>query len=480
MPAQIDPTIALQVRPQQDYGQMLSNVLTLKNAGQQSQLNAIKLQQAGQDYQDEQANRAAVTANTATGPDGTPTLNRAGYLGQIAKTAPGQYLPQSQKFAQQDIANAKAKADSDKVTLENLKAHTDYVASHLQGILSQPTPELQQKAYTSSLAQMTNDGVIKPGEFPAVLDPNLVQQQLARTLSQKDIIDQKQKDADLAEKTQNDAAERTQAATRDLAATNDRAAERKIQQQNANTESGRLALQQKTQGTADSQAIETQAQQIANGDVKALSQARQNPLARAVMARVYEINPKYSDSLYSMTQALRSDKPNSMGANVGRLGTAVLHADSALNNSNKLGFSEGLLTGVGTAGTAAYKQDAEFLTGEIGQFVTGGKLTVDEGNKISKDLMSSRQGVRDSALHQILDLSGGKLKSQMEQFKNATQTDFPTERVFNDPAISGALQKHGIIGRSSQGGAMIRATDLQGVVHQAPAGTPLPAGWKAQ
>lgn len=222
--------------------------------------------------------------------------------------------------------------------------------------------------------------------------------------------------------------------------------------QRISIEGARLAFDRQRQGTQDDAAVEAQAQQIANGDVKALSLARNNPYAKAVMARVYDINPKYTDSLYTATQDLRSSKPNSMGANVGRLGTAILHADNALGNSNNLGFSEGLLTGVGTQGTAAYKQDAEFLTGEIGQFVTGGKLTVDEGNKISKDLMSSRQGVRDSAIHQIIDLSGGKLKSQMEQFKNATQTDFPTDRVFNDPTIKASLQKHGVIGQTAPQG----------------------------
>jgi polyhydroxyalkanoate synthesis regulator phasin len=228
---------------------------------------------------------------------------------------------------------------------------------------------------------------------------------------------------------------------------------RKQGAQRISIEQARLNFDQTRQGTQDQQAIESQAQQIANGEVKGLSQARNNPFTRAVMARVYEINPNYSDSLYSATQDLRSSKPNSMGGNVGRLGTAILHADEALNHSKDLGFSEGLLTGVGTSGTAAYKQAAEFLTGEIGQYVTGGKLTVDEGKKLSSDLMSSRQGVRDAALNEIITLSKGKLQSQMGQYKNATRNDFPTDRVFNDPDIKSALEKHGVIGSANSGGA---------------------------
>jgi hypothetical protein len=167
------------------------------------------------------------------------------------------------------------------------------------------------------------------------------------------------------------------------------------------------------------------------------------------MARVYEINPKYTDSLYTANQDLRSTKPTSAGATMTRLGTSILHADQALQGSQDLGFSPGLATGISTAGTAAYKQSAEFLTGEVGKLVTGGNLTVSEGNKISSDLLSSRQGVRDSALHKIIDLGGGKIKASMEQYTNATQNPFPTDRVFNDPEIAASLHKHGVIGNDA-------------------------------
>lgn len=451
----IDPTIALQVQPQQNIAQSLSQIYALKNAGQQQQLNAqslqqgqLSLQQAQQNQKDDAATRAAFSGNVTMGPDGTPTLNRGAALNQLYQTAPTKALGYSQQFTQQDIANAKAAADYKKTQLENAKAHTDFVGQLLQGVTDQAT-------YTSALNSAISSGVVKPGEMPAVYDPALVQRQLAQTMTQKDAIAAQQEKLKAAETLRhNTQTEATSAATQNETAAY-HGIEAKQRGQEIGIQGARLNLEKNKQGTDQSAAIETQAQQIANGDVKALSQSRNNPYSRAVMARAYEINPKLSDSLYTMTQALRSDKPNSMGANVGRLGTAVLHADSALSNSNKLGFSEGLLTGVGTEGTAAYKQDAEFLTGEIGQFVTGGKLTVDEGNKISKDLMSSRQGVRDSALHQILDLSGGKLKSQMQQYKNATGNEFPTDRVFNDPSIKGSLQKHGIIGQPAQSNGMV-------------------------
>lgn len=452
MPAQIDPNIALGVKNSQiDPIQSLGQIYALKNAGvrsqieqQQQQLQQYQLQQAGQQQQDAQAGRAAVTANVSTDPTtGMATLNRAGYLGQLAQTAPGQYLGASQAFTAQDLANQRAAADYQKTQLANAKAHTDFVGSLLQGVTDQAT-------YTSALNAGVSAGIVKPGEMPAVYDPQLVQRQLQQTMTQKDVIAQKQKQLDAAETARHNTQTETTAAATQAETSKYHGVESSQRGAELGIQGAQLALNKQKLGADNGQAVEQQAQQIASGDVKGLSQSRNNPFAREVMARVYEINPKYSDSLYTATQDLRSSKPNSMGGNVGRLGTAVLHADDALKGSGDLGFSEGLLTGVGTTGTAAYRQSAEFLTGEIGQYVEGGKLTNGQGNDLKKDLFSSRQSVRDSAIHQIIDLSGGKLKSQMEQFKNATQTDFPTDRVFNDPTIKGALQKHGLINSAAQ------------------------------
>jgi hypothetical protein len=297
-----------------------------------------------------------------------------------------------------------------------------------------------------------------------------VQRLLATSMTQKDTLDQKQKELNY-KLDQNKASQTAAYQTGEL----------KQGAQRIGIEGARLSFDKQKQNFDNSAAVETQAQQIATGEIAKLSLSRNNPYSRAVMARAFEINPKLSDSLYTATQDLRSSKPNSMGANVGKLGTAILHADEGLKGSSELGFSTGLASGIATQGTASYRQSAEFLTGEIGQYVEGGKLTNGQGDSIKQDLFSSRQGVRDAAIHQIIKLSGGKLKSQMEQFKNATQADFPTDRVFNDPDISGALHKHGIIGNDGAvHGGMMRARDGKGQLHEAPAGTPLPAGWKAE
>jgi polyhydroxyalkanoate synthesis regulator phasin len=451
------PALDLKTPQQPDLLSKYGQLMQLKNMQQQSQMQqqeaplrlqalqqgvqtgGLQLQQAQQQQKDDQTFRAATQ---------DPSLQGKTY-GQIADylASKGQISPQGLATAKKaDLEHQEAVQKLDTAKLTNIKAAHDQTQQIYNNVMDMPDDQLA--ANWPQIAQQVNS---IPGNEKMPLNPQqpMTKQQLGQFgpmlgmansyLDQE--LARRQKQAELtAEQAKPQQAAATAAETARHNVVDEGNARQRI-----SIEGARLNFEKQRQGTQDGSAIEAQAQQIANGDVKGLSQARQNPFARAVMSRVYEINPKYSDSLYTATQDLRSSKPNSMGGNVGRLGTAILHADEALSHSKDLGFSEGLLTGVGTSGTAAYKQAAEFLTGEIGQYVTGGKLTVDEGKKLSSDLMSSRQGVRDSALHEIITLSKGKLQSQMGQFKNATQTDFPTDRVFSDSAISSALHKHGVI-----------------------------------
>lgn len=307
-----------------------------------------------------------------------------------------------------------------------------------------------QTSYDRSIPQLEKLGVIPVGSAPPLFDPKAKPafmqslQDAALTVDQH--LSQLHAQQVAAETARHNAEEEARQRAADAAMQKYRDEEMRQGRQRLGIEGGRLALERQRYNFDSNAAIESQAQQVASGDVKPPSISRSNPYAQAIMKRVYEINPNYSDSLYTATQDLRSTKAGSGGANATRLGTAILHGDRALENSKNLGFSEGLMTGISTAGTAKYRQDAEFLTGEIGQYVEGGKLTVKQGEDLKTDLFSSRQGVRDAALKEIIGLSGGKLKAQAQQFKNGTRQEFPYERVFNDPEIMGALQKHGVLG----------------------------------
>ena len=470
-----NPAFAAQFdRPQENPASQLSQLLALKQqqqlaplqlqeAQQRAQSGQLQLQQEQQAQKDSEAFRAAMSDPSMQGKtlgDIADTLARKGGLSAQTYSA----------LKKADIEQRQSLAMLDKDQLANAKAAHEQTQQLYNNIQNLPDDALQ--AQWPQIVQQYNS---IPGNQKLPLNPQqpMTKEQLKQfapfvsmqnaylddAISRQDKMAGAQKTAAEAAKTQFEAQQMAQngglTATQ-LETQNYHKQEIAARKAQLGIEGARLAFEKAKQGTQDQQAIESQAQQIANGDVKAPSLARNNPYNRALMARVYEINPKYSDSLYTATQDL-SSKPNSMGGNVGRLGTAILHADRALDNSKNLGFSEGLLTGVATSGTSAYKQDAEFLTGEIGQYVTGGKLTVDEGRKLSTDLMSSRQGVRDSAIKEIINLSKGKLQSQMGQFKNATQTDFPIDRVFQEPDIKEALQRHGVIGGASGGGVSVTA-----------------------
>lgn len=445
--------------------------LRLQALQQQTQVGQLQLQQQQQAANDQKAITAAWTKFDGKDPSQLPKLViDAGGSGQAAQ-AIAQKL-QEQKLQASTIF--KNQADAGKTIVETAKQKGDMLAGALTPLTDAaqvPDAQLPQ-ALQNSVQSLVQSGVLDQQHAQAATqlvqsgDPAKIRQGLATFIKTNQAQSQILQDAHVEAQTAQAKAAPIQAAANAAQTAAHNAVEEKQGQQRIGLEGARLAFDKTRQGTTDDQAIEAQAQQIASGDVKGLSQARNNPFSRAVMARVYNINPKYTDSLYTATQDLRSSKPNSSGANATRLGTAILHADNALNNSKDLGFSTGLATGIPTEGTAAYRQDAEFLTGEVGQYVTGGKLTVDEGKKISSDLMSSRQGVRDSALHQIIALSGGKLKAQMEQYKNATQNDFPTDRVFNDPAIAGALHSHGVIDSPAKSGKP--SAPPQGATHTAP------------
>jgi len=447
--------------------QMALAPLQRQEMQQRVQLGQGQLQEQQQQIKDAQTLRTISPQFVKKDDSGKPIgYDYDGFFNaaQNAGVSPTTLVPMQKNIA--EAVSSKLKATKEQ--RDNEEAVNNQAFNHLEGLRGVADPNQRQQMWNSALqwAQQNAPSSAKtlPQQAPDDNGLGIIEAQLgmhAQQLSDsKELADQGQKKAQTASEMANAARVQYEMAQRQAnggmtpaEAQTGRYQQQEvgIRKQQLGIEGARLAFEKAKQGTQDSQAIEAQAQSIASGDVKKLPQTRNNAFNNAVMARAYEINPKLSDSLYTMTQDLRSTKPTSMGANVGRLGTAILHADRALDNSKSLGFSEGLLTGIGTAGTSAYKQDAEFLTGEVGQFVTGGKLTVDEGKKISSDLMSSRQSVRDSALHEVINLSKGKLQSQMGQFKNATQTEFPIDRVFSDPDIKASLQKHGVIGGAASG-----------------------------
>jgi hypothetical protein len=204
----IDPNIALAGKPAQiDPIQTAGRLQSLRTAGIQQQDDQLKLNQDTQSAQDDADSRAAFAAGMTTDPaTGQVTFDRSKALNAIGKLNPAKAVQMSAQFATQDqaaqtakVALTKAQADAQKAQLQAATAHVGAVDQLLQGVSDQAT-------YTSALQHAMSLGIVQPGELPMQYDPQLVQRLHANALTQKEVLDQHQKDADLAEKTQHDTA----------------------------------------------------------------------------------------------------------------------------------------------------------------------------------------------------------------------------------------------------------------------------------
>ncbi len=93
--------------------------------------------------------------------------------------------------------------------------------------------------------------------------------------------------------------------------------------------------------------------------------------------------------------------------------------------------------------------------------------------------LAHAQGRLPENLREEFDRAINAPKQTPENLKATIQTMLPWLQKMQQQAHNGQVDTQNQ-GGGSKGGGMIRALDPQGVLHEAPAGTALPAGWKAQ
>lgn len=237
----IDPNIAMSFQPVQIQSpvQLAGQAMALKNAGLQQQMGQqavqegqLRLNQAGQSWQDEQADRAAAQKNMQQNPDGSVSLNRAGYLSELGKTAPTLAMQRAQEFATQDFQRQQLRAALTKTQLENAKSQLDMVGS-VAGTVK------DQASYDQARQTLQAAG-IDTSRFPAAYDPQLVQQFQQQAITAKDQADQHLKQIQDAETARHNQADEANASLQAAARQQQAAAAA----QNANTNSARLRFEQ--------------------------------------------------------------------------------------------------------------------------------------------------------------------------------------------------------------------------------------------
>jgi hypothetical protein len=173
-----------------------------------------------------------------------------------------------------------------------------------------------------------------------------------------------------------------------------------------------------------------QVRSIANGDVK-MPTAGNRGANQALRNAVMNYDPTFTDARYQTKQDFKTKGDSN---SVMQLSTVLAHAERAKTNSAALGFSPSLATGRNLSGAAsAYNSDVNFFTGEAGKLALGGVVGLAEADKISSQLTSPVQSIRDSALNEVLELTSGKVGALVQKYRTGAGQELPVHEFFNQP-----------------------------------------------
>lgn len=167
-----DPSIILSTKPVQLDSPVdtAARAYQMKDLSLRSQDNDLRLKQAKQEYDDNQAVRAAYQNNMQTNPDGSQSLNRAGVLSDINKFNP--------------LLSAKASANFQEMDLAQMQRHMTIAKDLMFSIHDQQTLDAAR-----SKAQQFG---LPTNNIPQYYDKNLIENAQHATLDAHDQIAQKQ------------------------------------------------------------------------------------------------------------------------------------------------------------------------------------------------------------------------------------------------------------------------------------------------
>lgn len=333
---------------------------------------------------------------------------------------------------------------------ENAKQASD-VAKTLADI-QQKKPETVEK-WLKAISTVTNAGVSDQESLTAAKKDLMslgAPLELLRQVPDKFTPEFKQKVQDLGMT----AAER-ETAKRDTQTQKNQEAQRAVDQDRLEIERGGLNLriqenQQKTKGSlgALSETQKSLAQKVADGDLT-VQQLSRLPDKEAILSGAIEINPDWSTNT-AATKKSFTDPASKQSQNLGTISRIVGHIGRFESNSNDLGFSPSLLTGVKLTGSASKTaEDAHAIAAELEKLVSGGVGTAGQVKAWQDALLSSRQGIRQSAIDEISQLIGSQFEGMNQTYKAGLGKDLPLEK-FATPEAKKWLARQGInVGETS-------------------------------
>lgn len=189
--------------------------------------------------------------------------------------------------------------------------------------------------------------------------------------------------------------------------------------------------------------------QMIKGETKLPPAGARNSSAAKLRAAAFQLDPSLNDERYTVNQSFKAGKDSQ---DIGSITRILGHLEGYANESGKVGNSLGLLTGIGTPGTAGIRKYSQAISDEFGKLVAGKAMTQSEAAQMEHDLLSPAASTRQNAVTALKDLMGSQFEAKFQKYKTATGQDLDPSQFF-DAKTQQRLQKQGLNpGGSSSGG----------------------------
>lgn len=149
----LDPSIIQSGQGATDFTGAITSAMNMRSLAQQRQIQGIELQQKQRAFGDETALRNAMANNTSVDPNGNASVNNAGVMSDLAKTAP-HLVPQ----VQQQIAERTM--NTQKMQFEQAQQKLGMGGQFIAPLLNRdPNDPSAQRAYDAAKAQVKSLGL---------------------------------------------------------------------------------------------------------------------------------------------------------------------------------------------------------------------------------------------------------------------------------------------------------------------------------
>lgn len=462
----LDPSIILGIKPVEapDPVKLYSQIAQTKEQQQMMQARGLEIKSAQQQQAADQAVNDSLARATVIDPaTGQVHTDRAAALDHLKQGGFGKAaLGLQEGWQKQDATQLKSNLENQKTMLENQQAHVELLGRAANYILSAPVDQ-QPALYQRARQEFMQRGIVTdPNELPEQYSPQIVQAAQQQSMKASEVLSAQAKKIDQDQTSLRLKQEADQNATRDLLTGQSNAETVRAhnltdarERQRLSIEAGRLHLEQAKSSIDQGSAVETQAQQIAKGELPLPSTSRQNPYNRAVTQRALEINPNLSTELYKTVQDFGTPTGKA-NQNIASLNKLAEHINDVKAASDKAGFTPLGITGSGKALRIAERvfstEDVKFLSGSGGKSVT-------EVEGLLKDVHSPLASVRSAAINQLETMTASAARQLDKQYSTGTRSALDQDKYFSGNTRD-LLQRHGgMAGNASAGKIVVIAPD---------------------